>query len=509
MTMPTHSHTAQKPRMNADRTDLAEMTRRVWRILLINKDDPVIYYQEASSSLVHLRCEDNGTLKIVPATTASVAFIMSDLIDFYRERPVGGSRAKNAPLEEVDAKPPQDLVQLVFGNPPEDIPRLNGITVIPYFTKSGRLVEKPGYDPESGLYLRPIINIAPVPKNPTRLDVFKALRTIYRVIQDFPFEDKADKANLLALMLLLPAREMISGPTPIHLVEAATPGTGKSLIVQALLSPLLGITPYMRAEPEDDAEWAKVIASAMLEGERLFCVDNINKALLSGTLSNAAVSYRFGTRALGYNKNIKGEIRWIWVMTGNNVKASIEVARRIVRIRIVAPAERPWERDQRQFHTPKLMQWVDRNSDLVCWSALTLVQAWVASGMKGGNANLGSFERWSEVMSGILECINVKGFLQNTNESFDDIADETASWSDFVKAWWAQYTNTPHPAKDLYDLIAINGIDLGLHGDTENARIISLAKMLGAQKDKVFDTFRIMKGKGSDRRKWHLENIQP
>jgi putative DNA primase/helicase len=309
------------------------------------------------------------------------------------------------------------------------------------------------------------------------------------------------------MMLLLPAREMIDGPTPIHLIEAATPGTGKSLVVQALLSPLLGAPPFMRSEPKDDAEWAKVIASAMLEGERLFVVDNINQALMSGTLSNAAVSYRFSTRALGYNKNIKGEIKWIWVMTGNNVKASMEVARRIVRTRIIAPAERPWEREQEKFHTPKLMQWVDRNSDLVCWAALTLVQTWIAAGMKGGKANLGSFEHWAEVMSGILECINVKGFLANANESFDDIADETATWNDFVKAWWSQHTNAPHPAKDLYDLLAINAIDLGLHGDNDSARVMSLSKMLGTQKDKVFDGFRIMRGKGSDRRKWYLEKI--
>lgn len=506
MNVSHRSNTATKPRRNADRTDLSELTREIWRILMMEKENPHVYYQEASASLVHLRCEDNGLLTIVPATPASMAFILSDIIDFYREKPE--DRTKGAQIIEVSAKPPQDLVQMVLGNPPTEIPKLRGITIIPYFTRTGRLVEKAGYDPESGLYLRPIVAVPPVPRDPTALDIYRSLKTIYSIIRDFPFESKADRTNLLGLMLMLPAREMIDGPTPIHLIEAATPGTGKSLVVQALLSPLLGAPPFMRAEPKDDAEWGKVIASAMLEGERLFVVDNINEALMSGTLSNAAVSYRFSTRALGYNKNIKGEIKWAWVMTGNNVKASMEVARRIVRTRIIAPAERPWERKAEKFHNPKLMQWVDRNSDLVCWAALTLVQSWIAAGMKGGSANLGSFERWAEVVSGILECINVKGFLKNANESFDDIAEETASWSDFVKAWWSQHTNVPHPAKDLYELLAINGIDLGLHGDTENARIVSLAKMLGAQKDKVFDGFRIMKGKGSDRRKWFLEQVK-
>jgi hypothetical protein len=494
-----------KIRRNADRTDLSELTRDVWRIILLNKDNPFIYYQETSMSLVQLNTEKSGALTIVPATVASIAFLLSDLIDFYRERPA--SRAKNAPIIEVDAKPPQDLIQMILGNPPEEIPRLYGITNIPYFTKTGRLVEKPGYDEESGLYLRPIVDVPPVPKNPTSLEIYKALKIIYRIIQDFPFESKTDRANLLALMLLLPAREMISGPTPIHLIEAATPGTGKSLIVQALLSPLLGISPTMRGEPKDDAEWAKDIGTAMLSGERLYVVDNINNALMSGTLSNAVVSNRFSTRALGYNKNIKGEIKWAWVMTGNNVKASMEVARRIVRTRIVAPAERPWERKQENFHTPRLMRWVEMNSDLVCCAALTLVQAWVVNGMKEGKGNLGSFERWAEVMSGILDCVGIKGFLENVNESFDDIAEETASWSDFVKIWWSTHTDVLHPAKDLYDLLALNGIDLDLHGDSDSARTASLAKKLGLQKDKVFDQYRITKGKGRNRRMWQLQKV--
>jgi hypothetical protein len=484
---------------------MSDLTREIWSIILLNKDEPAIYYQETSSSLVHLHTDQSGALIIVPATPASVAFLLSDIIDFYREKPV--SRLKNAPMIEVSAKPPQDLVLMVLGNPPVEVPRLLGITSIPYFTKTGRLVEKQGYDKEAGLYLKFIVNIPPVPCNPTPLQIYQALKTIYNIIRDFPFETKADRANLLALMLMLPAREMIDGPTPIHLIEAATPGTGKSLVVQAIMFPLLGINPTMRSEPKDDAEWAKVIASAMLSGERLFVVDNINNSLMSGTLSNAVVSHKFSTRALGYNKDIKGEIKWGWVMTGNNIKASMEVARRIVRTRMIAPAEKPWKRDQSNFHIPKLMNWVDRNSDLVCWSALTLVQAWVVSGMPGGKGNLGSFERWAEVMSGILECIGIKGFLANVNDSFDDISEETESWSDFVKVWWSQHTNVLHPARDLYDLLAINGIDLDLHGDNDSARISSLGKKLGLQKDKVFDVYRIVRGKGRNRRMWQLECI--
>jgi len=447
-----------KPSLNSGRTDISDVTREAWIVLLTKQGDPLVYYQEASASLVYITPEVNGSLTIVPATREFIAFALSDQIYFFTQKPQ--SRAKNAPMIPVPTKPPFDLVNMVLGNPPPEVPRLRGIANTPFFTKTKRLVEKPGYDKESGWFLKPTISAPPAPCNPTPEQVKQALEIIQQVIQDFQFESDADRANLIALMLGLLAREMIDGPTPIHLIEAATPGTGKSLIIQALLSPILGIRPTMRAEPRDDAEWSKVIASAMKSGERLFVCDNINNALASGTLSNAVVSSIFSTRALGLNKDIKGEIHWNWVMTGNNVTASMEVARRIVRTRMTAPTERPWEREQSKFQIPRLMRWVDEHSGLICWAALTLVQSWVANGAKEGKANLGSFERWAAVVSGILENIDIKGFLANISESFDDMAEETASWSDFVKAWWDLHTNVPHPTSDLYTLVAINNIDL-------------------------------------------------
>lgn len=500
------STATNKPRIDAGRTDIANVTREIWGIINTRSGDPLVYYQEASASLVYLVPEINGTSTIVQATPEFMAYTLSDQIRFYKQK--NKSRGKTPSWTTVKTKVPLDLVRLVLGNPPPEVPRLRGIANTPYFTKTRRLVEKPGYDKESGWYLKPIINVPPVPCKPTHEQVEQAKKIIDQIIQDFQFEVDADRANLLALMLGLLAREMIDGPTPIHLIEAATPGTGKSLVVQALLSALLGTRPTMRAEPRDDAEWAKVIVSAMLSGERLFVVDNINNSLMSGTLSNAVVSSIFSARILGRNKDIKGEIRWSWVMTGNNVTATMEVARRIVRTRMTTPEERPWEREQDKFHIPKLMRWVDEHSGLICWSALTLVQSWIATGAKEGKGNLGSFEHWAEVMSGILDNVGIKGFLGNVSESFDDMAEETASWSEFVKAWWNLHTNVPHSASDLYTLLAIHSIDLNLHGDNAAALTISLGKALSLQKDKVFGEYRIVKGKGSDRRLWHLEKVK-
>src|SRR3990172_1559911 len=160
ITVAPRSKVTARPRRNADRTDLSDFTREIWSIILLNKDDPAIYYQEASASLVHLHSEKNGAYTIVPATLSSVAFLLSDIIEFYREKK---GRLKNDPLIEVDAKPPVDLVQMVLGNPPQEVPRLKGVTNIPYFTKTGCLIEKPGYNKESGLYLKQIVDVPSVP----------------------------------------------------------------------------------------------------------------------------------------------------------------------------------------------------------------------------------------------------------------------------------------------------------------------------------------------------------
>ncbi len=83
----------------------------------------------------------------------------------------------------------------------------------------------------------------PIPDRPSADQIHRA-RDLFigDLLGDFPFVDEADKANVLALYLLPFARELIDGPTPLHLIEKPSPGSGASLLLDAL-GLLVGGTP--------------------------------------------------------------------------------------------------------------------------------------------------------------------------------------------------------------------------------------------------------------------------
>jgi hypothetical protein len=104
-------------------------------------------------------------------------------------------------------------------------------------------------------------------------------------------------------------------------------------------------------------------------------------------------------------------IRCLWIATGNNPEFSNEMARRLVRIRLAAEEERPWQRSI--FRHPDLMAWVRKNRARLVHACLILCQAWIAAGRPHGIRIVGSFEGWAKVMGGVLETVGIEGFLGN------------------------------------------------------------------------------------------------
>jgi hypothetical protein len=71
-----------------------------------------------------------------------------------------------------------------------------------------------------------------------------------------------------------------------------------------------------------------------------------------------------------------------WLVTANNPVFSREIARRVVRTRLDAKVDRPWER--KGFRHANLLAWVREHRGEIVAAVLILVQAWVAAGKPGG-----------------------------------------------------------------------------------------------------------------------------
>ena len=227
---------------------------------------------------------------------------------------------------------------------------------------------------------------------------------------------------------------MIDGPTPLHVIEKPTPGTGATLMVDAVAMIVTGGGVSVMVEGRDDEEWRKRITAKLRQVPSLVLIDNLRRQLNSSALSAALTAPFWEDRVLGISEMVRLPIRCLWVATGNNPEFSNEMARRLVRIRLDARHDQPWRRSG--FRHPNLMAWVRANRGRLVAACLTLCRAWVAAGMPRGTTIVGSFECWSSVMGGVLAVAEVPGFLGNVDEMLEAADAEGAIWRAFVARWW-------------------------------------------------------------------------
>src|SRR5262249_20438611 len=148
------------------------------------------------------------------------------------------------------------------------------------------------------------------------------------LLRDFPFVSDADRAGAIAALLEPFARELISGPLPAHVVESPGPGSGKGLLADMIVLPALGGHVGMITEAREDDEWRKRITSELLAGQAAIRIDNVRRQLSSGALAAALTTGVWGDRKLGRNEAVRVAVRCSWLITGNNVAVSTEIARR-------------------------------------------------------------------------------------------------------------------------------------------------------------------------------------
>src|SRR5262249_46657918 len=158
----------------------------------------------------------------------------------------------------------------------------------------------------------------PVAEVPTPEDVTRAVALLYEMVQDFPFQTQADRATLMALLLLPFARNLIKGATPLHLIEAAKPGTGKSLLLEGISLVALGKPAHSMTEADDEEETRKRVTAKLLMEPSFVVFENLNKMLRGGAIAQALTCDTWEDRILGKNEIASIPVRCAWVAVANN-----------------------------------------------------------------------------------------------------------------------------------------------------------------------------------------------
>lgn len=390
-----------------------------------------------------------------------------------------------------DALPPMAVVRDMLADPTPPLPVLARLVQAPCFSRDGRIVSASGYDPHSRLLcaFAPGLDVPDVPPAPTDAVIRRARSLLLdELLGDFPFVGEAERAHAVALLLLPFLRELIDGPTPLHLIEKPAPGTGASLLADVLLWPSTGRAVPVTTEGRDDDEWRKRLTAALVRSPAIFAIDNVRRRLDSGALSAAITATTWEDRLLGLSETVRVPVRCAWLATGNNVTVSNELARRTARIRLDARTDRPWLRTA--FRHPDLRGWAASERPALIGAALTLGQAWIAAGRPPGMKPLGMFEAWAHVLGGVLAVAGVPGFLNNSEAFYEASDAEAAAWRAFVAAWWDTFADREVAVADLFP-VASEVLGLPLGDGSEKSQRTRLGLLLTQARDRIYDGIRI------------------
>lgn len=441
---------ALHPRIDVNRQMSDVATDAVRAIVTRNSVSPTVFRAGDRLARIAYEIDDNGNDIVLVKTYNSGA-----LRGYLARVATWVHAGQNG---DLDRPPPKEIVEDLLGNADifTDIPILRQIVHCPLFAADGTLHATPGYSSATKCWYEPrgSFVVDELPHTPDDEDVRRATTLLLQdYLVDFPFESPADRAHALALLLLPFIRLMIPGSTPLHLIEASTPGTGKGLLGKAIFLLSHGADIPSMTECRDDTEWTKSLTAKFATGQPIIFIDNVSRTLNSAKLAAALTQPIWEDRLLGSSRMLIVPIRHVFVATGNNVSMSGEIARRTVRCRLNAHVEQPWTRSS--FQHPDLMSWGAENRGRLVRAVLILIRAWLTRGRpKWSGKPLGSYEDWSQTLGGIVEMAGGGGFLDNMQIFYDAAVDDADDERPLVLAWYDKYGSNEVLARDLVDTAA-------------------------------------------------------
>lgn len=357
---------------------------------------------------------------------------------------------------DVPALPPEWVAPAILDRGEWPFPRLVGVVEMPTVRPDGSILDRPGHDEATGLLYVPTVEVPPVPAQPTRDDAVHAAGVILDPFRDFPFRSPASRSAVLAACLTVVGRAAIDGPCPMFAVGAPSPGSGKDLLVNALTLGFAGRQAAAMTYTASDEEQRKRILAVALEGDPTVCLGNVEMALGSDALAHALTAVEWKDRHLGLSKMAQAPLRSIWFATGNNLRYSRTIGRRVVPIDLDAGVEHP--EDRCGFAYPELLRHVQRERGALVCAALTIWRAFVAAGSPRHPAPaMGSYESWDAnvrsccVWLGFADPANVADPVSGRGRLRAESDDDLDGIADLLSALRAQFGDGAFTARTVAD----------------------------------------------------------
>jgi hypothetical protein len=215
------------------------------------------------------------------------------------------------------------------------------------------IIEKPGYDKESGILLDfQGIEWPPVPQNPTKDDAIAALKIIDEPLAHYRFWDVGDdlketditkvgrvSRSVVHSLMITTINRATPDLSPGFAISASTRGAGKNKIVELCSILACGNIPRTITQGYSSEEFEKRFIAELRVNTGLISISNCTKPIEGAFVNEFLTNKRINPRILGVSVNINVDNTHTVVWNGNNLEISGDTVRRFVRAYIAPDVE--------------------------------------------------------------------------------------------------------------------------------------------------------------------------
>ena len=427
-------------------------------------DGQVVHLGEVSGSATAEAGDEDSPLPVAAAPVAAplLARILAENTNTFKMRQrtvrvLDGSDAKGKPkfttkveeYKEETTPPAQLLTATLAGTSWSGLKALRGIAGAPVLRRDGTLLQDPGYDEATGLYLASKIPLDRVPGKPTAEQVSDAREFILsKLLGQFPWVTPADKANYIAILVTPILRKYQRSLIPFAVYTATMPSSGKTILTSM---PGMLYGQRVLTWPGNDEELRKAITSVLTDPAGSVVFDNLTEGTVisSAVLARLITDRTWADRLLGRNKTAVLANDRLWSATGNNLRLGGDMVTRSILVGLDPGIPHPELRTG--FAIPNLDDWILRpdNQRRVLWNLLVLVLDWTSCGApRATGITMRQFTPWAEAVGGFLAHHDIGGFLANA-ETIRQIDDDDADWTSFLAEWFHRFGSDRKLAKDV------------------------------------------------------------
>jgi putative DNA primase/helicase len=316
-----------------------------------------------------------------------------DALRDYLSRAVRFEKLDKHGKKPIAIDPPYEIAHTILARDGQWLfPSLTGLITTPTLRPDGSVLATPGYDPTTGLLLLAPPPMPAISERPSRTEALAALDVLDALLDDFPFVADADRSATLST-LMTPVLRGGMQVAPLHTATSPEARTGKSYIFDLMAAIATGDKAPVIAAAQDENETEKRLDAALLKGQPIIAIDNLNGDLGGTRLCQAVERPLLQLRILGFTEN-RDIINTVCVFgNGNNMRLIGDITPRTVQVSLDAKMERP---ELRNFNgDPFATILADRGRYIA--AILTIARAYLAAGCPELRP-LASFAEWTKLV---------------------------------------------------------------------------------------------------------------